>query len=326
MIASSPGAIAFTVVIPAYNPGALLRESLISVAGQIERPAWVVVIDDGSSDNSADLARAALVELGLAGQVIEQRNQGISAARNAGLAERKTEWVALLDADDLWLPDHLQRLGAAIGHCPDAVVAFGDSEYFGEPDVPRGRIARARARSVVASRPAADVTILSDRIFDALLPGLFIPVSASAFRPDVDGREMRFDPELRTGEDRYLFLRFAQRGRFVFVDHQTARTRRHANNTTHHSQEARRHHDLLTLLIKIERAGDLTLDPAQQAAVKRLIDDAVGELMYSSSCKGMPSHLQARRRVARDLESHRRFALRDVARALAISARLIGPR
>lgn len=316
----TPADIAFTVVIPAYNAGTLLREALESVAAQQHRPAWIVVVDDGSRDNTGDNAARWLADLGLPGEVVCQENRGISAARNAGLSRRRTGWVALLDADDLWLPDHLQRLAAAVASYPDAVAAFGDSRYFGDADAPDGLLAGARASQVAERSVAPGVQLLSTTLFDALLPGLFIPVSASAFR--LDGAEWRFDPGLRTGEDRYFFLQLCQRGRFLFVERQTARTRRHAHNTTHHSQEARRHEDLVTLMTKIGQSSDFRLDAGQRASLARLTGDAVNQLMYSSSCNGLKAHLRARRRVATELRAHSRPRIRDLLRAIVHSATL----
>jgi glycosyltransferase involved in cell wall biosynthesis len=105
----------FTVVIPLYNKAAHLRETLASVAGQTFRSFETLVVDDGSTDGSADLVRGEAMA-GL--RLLSQKNAGPGLARNLGIAEAKGAWVAFLDADDLWLPDHLATLHRIIEACP----------------------------------------------------------------------------------------------------------------------------------------------------------------------------------------------------------------
>jgi hypothetical protein len=308
--------IAFTIVIPAYNPGRFLDEALESVASQTLLPDWVVVVDDGSSDGTHENALGLLERHRLPGTVIRQENQGISAARNAGLAARRTDWVALLDSDDLWLPDHLACLEHAILHCPDAVVAFGDSRFFGDSRSRTDLLASAATRKLSVETPAADVHILSELVFDELLPGLFFPVSATSFRMDLGEPEPRFDVSLRSGEDRFFFLQMARRGRFVFIDRQISRTRRHSANTTNHVNSARLHADVLTLLARIE---GFDLNDLQRGAVRRSATRAAEALVYASSQQGLSAYLAGRRRAAAYVGPKRRVALRDFLRASAIS-------
>src|SRR3712207_5841452 len=93
-----------TVVIPVFNRRELLGRALRSVAHQSVQPSSIVVVDDGSTDGSAKVAQRFGVD------VIRQRNAGSSSARNAGLERASTPWVALLDSDDMWFPDHLETL------------------------------------------------------------------------------------------------------------------------------------------------------------------------------------------------------------------------
>jgi glycosyltransferase involved in cell wall biosynthesis len=87
-----------TVVIPVYNRERFIRGCLESVFRQTYRPIQVIVVNDGSTDNSAGIVR----EFGHDVTLICQENHGLSAARNAGIALASGEWIALLDPDDLW--------------------------------------------------------------------------------------------------------------------------------------------------------------------------------------------------------------------------------
>ena len=109
-------------VIPVLNGANYLDQSLASVAMQRRLPDEVVVVDDGSSDGSADIAErwAGLLPI----RVIRfATNQGCWAARNAAIESTESELIALLDADDIWLPDHLAVLLAAYEARPGLITA-----------------------------------------------------------------------------------------------------------------------------------------------------------------------------------------------------------
>ena len=95
--------LAVTVIIPVYNGAEYLAETIESVLAQSLPPAAVLVIDDGSSDDSASIVRAYEPRV----RLYSRSNAGVSASRNFGAQEAETEWIHFLDQDDVWLPDHL---------------------------------------------------------------------------------------------------------------------------------------------------------------------------------------------------------------------------
>lgn len=113
-----------SVIIPAYNATLTLAETLGSVAGQTRVPHEVIVIDDGSADDTAEIALRFADRLPRL-QVISTPNGGVSRARNIGIAAASGDIVAPLDADDLWHPTYLERLGARLEQLgPDAAFAY----------------------------------------------------------------------------------------------------------------------------------------------------------------------------------------------------------
>ncbi|MDY0039233.1 MAG: glycosyltransferase family A protein, partial [Desulforhabdus sp.] len=103
-IAETSMAAVVSVIIPTYNRASFLKEALDSVLLQQNAEMEVIVVDDGSTDDTA-----AIVEsFGRAVTYLYQSNAGVSAARNTGIKAARGRWLALLDSDDLWLPGKLQ--------------------------------------------------------------------------------------------------------------------------------------------------------------------------------------------------------------------------
>ncbi|MGB0064626.1 MAG: glycosyltransferase family A protein [Terracidiphilus sp.] len=119
--------VTISVVIPAYNAAHFLPRSLASVFAQTLPPTEVIVVDDGSSDNSAQVAEQ------LGAKVIRRPNGGQASARNAGIEAARGEWIALLDADDWWEPKKLARQTAAIR--PGAVLVYTGAKQFDDSGV-----------------------------------------------------------------------------------------------------------------------------------------------------------------------------------------------
>jgi glycosyltransferase involved in cell wall biosynthesis len=104
-----------SVIIPAYNAVATLERTLRSAAAQTYDRIEIIIVDDGSTDSTVDMANQFCADEPRA-RLIQQQNAGVAAARNAGIAAARGEWVAPLDADDLWHPTKIDRqVEAALG-------------------------------------------------------------------------------------------------------------------------------------------------------------------------------------------------------------------
>lgn len=106
----------FSAVIPLYNKAQHIQETVNSVLGQTLQDLEVVVVDDGSTDGGAEIV-SRIPDSRV--RLIKQENAGVSAARNRGVQEATGEYVAFLDADDEWLPWHLEELDRLIRACPN---------------------------------------------------------------------------------------------------------------------------------------------------------------------------------------------------------------
>lgn len=115
-----------SVIIPAFNRAKLLRRALDSVFAQTEKPHQVCVVDDGSSDNTAEIVQQHYPEV----IYIYQPNQGVSSARNKGVQATTGEWVAFLDNDDEWLPDKLAQQSALLRQNPEAKLVHCEENWI----------------------------------------------------------------------------------------------------------------------------------------------------------------------------------------------------
>lgn len=121
-----------SVIIPVYNGESYLAEALDSVFAQDYRPIEVIVVDDGSTDHTAEIARKY-------NQVhyLYQTNQGPPVARNTGLSHCEGDLIALLDADDLWVPGKLSMQVAYLESHPEVGCVIGRMKNFLQAGIPR---------------------------------------------------------------------------------------------------------------------------------------------------------------------------------------------
>ncbi|WP_165775197.1 glycosyltransferase family 2 protein [Mameliella alba] len=115
-----------SVVVPLYNKRAFIGRALASIAAQEVQPEEVIVVDDGSTDGSAEVVSDFK---GLPIRLIRQQNAGVSVARNRGIAYARCDWVAFLDADDEYLPGAIKSMRDARDMYPGASVVFGRSVH-----------------------------------------------------------------------------------------------------------------------------------------------------------------------------------------------------
>ena len=116
----------FGAVIPTYNRAHLIGRALESVLRQSRQPAEIIVVDDGSTDDTAE----RVASFGPVVHYLHQENVGAAAARNRGVRAAQSEWIAFLDSDDIWRPSHLERMARAI-EATDSAACF----YFSDVEL-----------------------------------------------------------------------------------------------------------------------------------------------------------------------------------------------
>src|SRR3954468_20412746 len=109
-----------SVIIPVYNGSNEIRRSVESVLAQSRRPAEIIIVDDGSTDGTAELVQG----YGPAVRLVRQVNAGAAAARNCGARHASGDWLAFLDHDDEWLPNKLDLQAQALEADPAARLCY----------------------------------------------------------------------------------------------------------------------------------------------------------------------------------------------------------
>lgn len=194
-----------SVVIPAYNAAEFIGRTLDTVRTQTFTNHETIVVDDGSSDDTSDVAQAYFARHSMRGRVVRQENRGIAAARNVGMRSASAAYVALLDHDDLWYPEKLAAVMAEFERHPEAELICHDESVTREGHVLR-----------VSHRQPSRGSLYESLLFT----GNILSPSAVTF-----GRERAlalggFDEraEYLTVEDYDFWMRFSREGRVRFLN------------------------------------------------------------------------------------------------------------
>ncbi len=209
-----------SVILPVYRGARFVARSIESVLGQTFRDLELLIVNDGSPDNSAEVIRPYLADARV--RYVEQANAGVAAARDRALREARGQFVGLIDQDDVWLPDKLARQVPVLSARPDVALVHCDALPIDEDDrllVPAAAVpGRAGASAFVEmfmGNPVTACTALFRREV-AMLAGGFDSAAAIRFADEYD-----------------LWLRIARTHEVAYLDVPLAHYRLHdANNST----------------------------------------------------------------------------------------------
>ncbi len=202
-----------SVVVPAHNAALYIRDALRSVLLQTWQSFEIIVVDDGSTDDTALVAR----EVGPSIHYLYQRNKGLAAARNTGIRHSHGEIIALLDADDLWTPEFLEVMAGLLARCPDAGGAYCGFQYVDQC----GHVVGTHSVKVVAPQEFHEALVRE---------GNWLSACGVIFRKHLAEGVGLFDESLRAAEDEDLWIRMSAHRPFVGVPRALVKYRRHDGN------------------------------------------------------------------------------------------------
>ena len=160
----------YSVIIPLYNKAPYVRKALETVCTQTCRDYEIIVINDGSTDNSAIIAEEFLNSVeGINYKILQQKNAGVAAARNNGVTQAHGDYLAFLDADDWWEPTYLERMAQLIEDYPEAGLYASNYVYY-KPgkthialNIPTGYINYPKAYCESGAMPVTSITAIMHR-------------------------------------------------------------------------------------------------------------------------------------------------------------------
>lgn len=197
-----------SVIIPSYNCAKYLPEALDSVLAQTFQDWEVIVINNGSSDNTQDVVQSYIQKFGQRLRYIYQENSGVSCARNAGIKIAQGKYLAMLDADDKWYPNRLEEGIKVIESGDDIGLVHARSMRMTETGEEIGSVDR-------------DPRYLTGWIFEhVFLRRGNISCPTVLLKKECCDKAGVFDEQLSMlgSEDRELWMRIAQKYRVVFID------------------------------------------------------------------------------------------------------------
>jgi len=208
-----------TVVIPTYNRERYLGEAVESVLAQSFQNIEVIVVDDGSTDNTRSVAERYAARV----HYVWQANAERGSARNHGLRLARGEFVAFLDSDDLWTSDKLERDLDQLRRRPEIGVVYSDVEIIDSSGRLVSRLRKARHDGVVTARLIRENFVT----MSAHLMRTWAACAAGGFREERN---------LAGSEDWEFWVRLSTRVQFAHIPLPTTRVRTHAENTMNDAQ------------------------------------------------------------------------------------------
>ena len=233
-----------SVVIPTYNYGRFIAESIDSVLAQDFTDFEVIVVDDGSTDNT----QAILARYADCVRCIRQENAGSAAARNTGIAHAKGELIAFHDADDIWLPHCLSRRVEMMERYPELDMVFGDVVVVrGNEVLFRSFLDERRQLRLIPARSDDGCRFIFTRsLFPYLLRERLIPTPTVLIRRECLARFGAWDPVSQDQEDYEFQIRISKCCTIGYINELIATCRMHGANIT--SKIARQNEQRIAVL------------------------------------------------------------------------------
>lgn len=249
-----------SVIIPTFNRAGLLARAIDSVLSQTFASLELIVVDDGSTDATD----ALLARYGARLTVVRQPNRGVSAARNSGVARARGEWIALLDSDDEWLPDKLDRQVAYCAQHPETVICQTEELWI---------------RNGVRVNPKQRHAKVGGMIFEQCLPLCLVSPSAVMLRRSLLTAVGGFDERLPACEDYDLWLRLTWKYPVHLIPEPLLV--KHGGHADQLSRMPELDKYRIHALVKILRQG--CLNPSQQAAALAMLEEKCR--IYATGCR-----------------------------------------
>lgn len=278
-------------MMPAYNAESFIGQAIESVLAQTN-PLWeLVIVDDSSSDRTAEIA-SSYKDSRI--HIVRQRNGGEASARNTALKYAQGEFLAFLDADDLYLPNHLEVSIESLSSYPEMDGVYTDGYYIDQA---------GKQLQTLSSRRRGP---FNGNLFEEVVYGsdVFGPPACVVLRTSlIKTHGLKFDEKIVIGPDWDFFTKFAEVGRFSYINQLTCLYRLHTTNISVRTGLKQRALELAKCrinAIKMKRFQELSVHVRTAVfydlLINLLIDypDRQTEITYWQEFTGLPKPEQAR--------------------------------
>lgn len=256
-----------SIMMPAYNAAAYIHQAIESILAQTFAGWELVIVDDGSTDNTYEIA-AAFHDPRI--RIIRQENGGESVARNTALAHMRGKLVAFLDSDDLFLPDHLALTTTFLQDNPHYQAVYTDGYYCNTEG--------QRLKPLSADRRGPFTGDIFEQVVRA--SDVFGPPTCVVMQRDlIEQHQLRFDPQIVIGPDWDFMTAYSEHARFGHIDAHTCLYRVHETNVTLRVDRQRRALYLARCrekAIQRLRFAECSLDTRREVFYDLLIEQLTG--------------------------------------------------
>jgi glycosyltransferase involved in cell wall biosynthesis len=248
-----------SVIIPTYNRGEYICETIESVFEQTYKDFEIIIVDDGSTDDTRQLIEPYLSRI----KYIYQENAGVSAARNTGIIASESEYVAFLDSDDLWLTNKLKLQMEFLDSNPQLGMVYADACMFSNDQIIYSSFLKLKKFTSYGY------------IFGNLIKEDFIITSTVLVRREVFKDVGTFDESLSVAEDYDMWLRIARKYQIGLINECLVKYRKH--NTNISSLKSITYPDMEIRVLKKHEVSEYP----DQDYIKQCIKKRMAELYFS---------------------------------------------
>lgn len=205
-----------SVIIPAYNASEFIEETIDSVISQSFKDWELIIVNDGSKDNSVEVIKNKIRDHQNM-SLINKKNGGVSSARNLGFEHARGEFLAFLDADDIWSEDFLQCGIDSLSKNSDAGLVYTDLIIIDEKNISSNQVKKGKSGEILD-----DLLLWEDHVIS--------PPSGMIVRRSVINRVGQFDEQLSNNADQDFYMRVSAKYPIERIDRPLLRYRVHDNN------------------------------------------------------------------------------------------------
>jgi len=305
------------IIIPACNAERFIERTLDSVRRQTRMPEEIVVVDDGSSDRTANRVEAWAQRHGMQINLIRQANCGASSARNTAIEAVSTDLVATLDADDVIVPRHVATLMRGFQIEPDLILCFGDASAHGESGMLRESYLQGSKIAQMEYVLKDGLRIIRQSAYEGIVCGSRMATCSTMFRRQAAIQAGLYDVQQGQCNDTEFLLRLSRLGKFGYFDEVISEVQRHSTNLTHPRHRVANRRFRLRMLYKmLANREQFGLTPGEIDATHKAIDKAAAALLYNASDRGFRTYARASVELLRMGLMHPLTSPKDFARSL----------